>query len=87
MSTISCILIYASNGASVAKDGERFTSMSHGLQDRLVHKCLLEVRVDQDVETEKFEAAETLIKADPFEIRNDHGVNGEQGLNDDIVNA
>ena len=49
-SQIRLVLIAASKGASVAKEGDRFTSISQGLEIWIIEiMILLKIRIDEDV--------------------------------------
>jgi hypothetical protein len=51
-SEIRLVLMAASKGASVAREGERFTSISQGLKnDELLKMILLQVRIDENIIT------------------------------------
>jgi len=55
VSTIRLVFIFKSRGESVARDGDRFTSINHGLY-LLDMKVLLKVAVDEYIIAKKFEA-------------------------------
>jgi hypothetical protein len=58
------VLMAASKGASVAREGDRFTSINQGLEnDELLKIILLEVRIDKDIIAKELKAVAVFLKA------------------------
>ena len=70
------LLIWASSGASVAKDGDRLTSINQGLYTLWILLSLLKIRVNEDIEAKEFKAICVLLKAESLEVVNNHRIDG-----------